>query len=272
MKHKTFNFKIIMAALFVLSIAGLIVGSFYDLQINQLLYMRGSFYSDFFRLTGEMPMVISLVAVTFIYIKNAPKGNYLALGFCLIAFLAYPIVSGLGIPGYFDLENPLFSIAIIFFYYVSGFAIARKLKFSDKTQALQYILTIIISYTVIFAATEIMKNIWGRMRFFEMLNLNDYSGFTNWWVINGTPTSDIFKSFPSGHTSAAASIFILLTITSYFKIEKVKSLQVFLIAWPILVFISRILDGAHFLSDVSVGLLIAVIVSYLAGRNYTNSR
>lgn len=266
MKYKKLDFKIIMSTLSLIALSGLITGSFYDLQINKLLYMRGSFYPSLFRLSGEMPMVISLVALILIYIKNAPKDNYLPLGFCLTALLAYPIVSGLGIPKYFDSRNPFFSLAIIFFYYVCGFVLSKKLKFSDKNQTLKYILIVIISFTAIFLVTEIMKNIWGRMRFFEMLRTNDYSGFTDWWVMKGRPASDIFKSFPSGHTSAAASILILLKLDSYFKIEKAKMLKIFLIAWPIFVFISRILDGAHFLSDVSAGLLIAIIISYLAER------
>ena len=73
-------------------------------------------------------------------------------------------------------------------------------------------------------------------------------------------------SFPSGHTQGAASIFGSIAI--WFKKRWLTIISIFII---IAVAISRMYLGVHFLSDVIVGGLLGVLISW-AGYQYFKQR
>jgi len=124
----------------------------------------------------------------------------------------------------------------------------------------------------------IIKTPVGRMRFRSInsdlgasLISNGYlKGFTNWYVVNKQPNEailnafessygveDAFKSFPSGHTSSAATVYCLIMIPSMFELKNPKLSKALCWILPIiftmLVAISRIVVGAHYFSDVLIG-------------------
>lgn len=77
------------------------------------------------------------------------------------------------------------------------------------------------------------------------------------------------KSFPSGHTSSATMALLILPMASYFLTKNRKNDWIFFligIAWALFVGFSRIFAGAHFLSDVSFGMLISVILSFICNE------
>lgn len=66
-------------------------------------------------------------------------------------------------------------------------------------------------------------------------------------------------SFPSGHTSSFACSFLFLLSTPL--VQKHKHTSVILICASIfLMMASRIIMGAHFLSDTTAGMMIALII------------
>ena len=84
-----------------------------------------------------------------------------------------------------------------------------------------------------------------------------------WYQIAGPAASEEFKSFPSGHT---ANGFLMIIFTLFIPVEKssiIKWFTAFAIIWGSCVALSRVILGAHFLSDVIVGGYIAVILFYL---------
>lgn len=73
--------------------------------------------------------------------------------------------------------------------------------------------------------------------------------------------SEEFKSFPSGH-AANAAIMILLGSLSLLdeKFKGKKDLLFFIgFGFALVVAFSRIVAGAHFLSDVTIGILITFL-------------
>lgn len=77
--------------------------------------------------------------------------------------------------------------------------------------------------------------------------------------------ADEFKSFPSGHT-ANATTMLLLGLVPYLKpqLQKYqKALVAFGFAWAAIVALSRILLGAHYLTDTAVGFLVGFLSVYL---------
>ena len=133
-----------------------------------------------------------------------------------------------------------------------------------------------------------IKPLFGRERFralyfFSYRNVAD-QGFTNWYVMNGDAgkivepylvidgvTKDFFKSFPSGHTTAAGTVYALIFVPFLFKkYDNVKSKVIFTlipICFTGLVAIARIVMGAHYMSDVlfggTISFLSAIAAYYL---------
>lgn len=269
------NFKKnILTYMFVLGLIGLIIGSFYDLQINKLLFSRGSLYPNFFKFVGEIPMIIIISVASLIFITQGNK-DYNKILIILISFLfiAFPIGSSITTLKYFGITNIFLSLIIALLYYAVVYFIVKNIKIENQKKVLDYSLFVIISIVTIFITFNVMKSIWGRMRFYAMLDINNFSNFTNWWVITSNEvTDDIFKSFPSGHTSAGATTLVLIFIPEIFR-EKIstnlaKFFRIFPIAWTILVMYSRIFDGAHFLSDVSMALVLTCVIIFLFKRIY----
>ena len=108
---------------------------------------------------------------------------------------------------------------------------------------------------------DVMKGLWGRLRPYELQN--NWSEFTSWFKINGV---NGHKSFPSGHSEQAwLALYLPLFVTPTKKAKRQKitilaSVFGCLVAW------SRVRIGAHFLSDVAVGSMIAIFVVYVVSR------
>ena len=120
-----------------------------------------------------------------------------------------------------------------------------------------------------------MKMLWGRMRYRDMLSAGTTEGFTPWYVVNIGNGEEAYKSFPSGHTSSAANIFILAALCDVFpRLNNFRARAVIntgCFIFTVLVAVSRIVNCAHFLSDVLAGgyitYLIFVLTRWLFFRN-----
>lgn len=257
MKKNNLN---IIYSMILISLLGLGIGSFFDLQINKIFYFRGNIIPEFFKITGEMPMIILTMTSAFFILRNeSTKLNKIQIAFLTLVFIAFPIGSALSIQSYYGTINIFITFLISLFYFLISITITKVIKIkSDKFT--KYLLFVIISIIAIFFLFNIMKNIWGRMRFHAMILENNFLGFTNWWEINGIPKSESFRSFPSGHTAAAATTLVLTLIP--FDPESKTSLffKYVPVIWTSFTAVSRILDGAHFLTDVSMAIIISGIV------------
>lgn len=118
-----------------------------------------------------------------------------------------------------------------------------------KDLALLGLLVTVISV----GCTEVVKNIWGRVRFRDLNS--DYNEFTSLFTINGINGN---KSFPSGHTNAGTSILLFSLFVPRFTDKKwIKYLVISLsFIYIFTLAISRIIVGAHYASDVMFGFII----------------
>lgn len=259
-KDKIFNY------LMIYGIACLLIASLYDLDINKTLYNRNGIYPNFFRLTAEMPMIVVFSSACFTYIRYGyHRTNKILLALLAVAAVGFPLVSSFTSLSYFEIHNVFFSTLIFFFYMACSFLIARSINETSRNRVLAYSLFVIISIILILLSFSILKGIWGRTRFFPMHQGKDYTMFTHWWQLPGNSGSDIFKSFPSGHTGAAASTFVLILLPSiFYKNNFIKKYENFFlfgpIVWTLLVQFARIFDGAHYLSDTAASIIISCLV------------
>ena len=151
--------------------------------------------------------------------------------------------------------------------------------FSDETlkKLPRFACVTMASIVIAILLVQVVKNPMGRMRYRAMNVIGDFSGYTPWYVAHGQPdktwmretfgTSDAFKSFPSGHTRAAAATFYLIALADVIGVTNKRrraALWCFAILFTGLVALSRIMVGAHFFSDVLVGGTIGFAVCMLS--------
>lgn len=109
------------------------------------------------------------------------------------------------------------------------------------------------------AATSILKMIWGRPRF---ISLEDpLTDFVPWYKFNGfNASNDLHKSFPSGHTTAAATILWITMLPHLFPSLKGKEKRLWIIAivWIAIAAFSRIMAGMHYISDTMGAFAVAL--------------
>jgi membrane-associated phospholipid phosphatase len=76
---------------------------------------------------------------------------------------------------------------------------------------------------------------------------------------NGPQLSSKYHAFPSGHTASSTAFFVALFLTR-------KKLGAPLLLIPVLIALSRMIVGAHYLSDVTFAAIIGVISALLVAR------
>ena len=264
--------------------AGLMaVAAFYDLQISQAIGDMNNLFGTFFEVVGEAPSYLVLPFCAPIFFYNAKNFSdkrfriFMRVFGLVLSWLGYFMWIYAGTkPGRIDVVYgiPGLTMFAVFGGFVGG-ALGLWVGSLIKPQVMERLLKFaVFSLVFMVAALLVMqglKMLWGRMRFRDMLAAGSYEGFTPWYVVNVGGTEETFKSFPSGHTSSAANIFILAAACDVFpKLRSFKARAIinsFCAVFVMVVAVSRIVNCAHFLSDVLVGgygtYLIFVLVRYL---------
>ena len=126
----------------------------------------------------------------------------------------------------------------------------------------------------LIVGTTIVKNIFHRPRY-RILVHDGYVGFHAWWerctnykeIIDSTGIlKEEFKSFPSGHTSVCALPMLFIIILPFILNKEVKfEILYFYIAliYALFVAYTRVVVGAHFMSDVGMGGLLTTTCLYI---------
>ena len=141
----------------------------------------------------------------------------------------------------------------------------------------------ILATMVLYLVPHFVKGPVGRVRFRTMNYLGDFDYFTRWYVLNGKRlltadgivastaetkaaaivSGDACKSFPSGHTFSGGLVYTLLALPYLSDKCNKKGVKIALwcgtVGYVALVAISRIVAGAHFMSDVLFGGTIAFV-------------
>lgn len=234
----------------------LIIASFCDLQIDISLNSPANPYAVWFYKTGELPSRLICPLAGAVLLLFCKKKISKAVGFFVniggSAYLGYYTAKYFGT----DTNRILFIAAGIIF----GFAVMialKAIKLSDKTKKILCIFAAmgIAVMAVQLITVDIMKNVWGRVRFRDLIAVGSYDDFTNWYIVNGKNGN---KSFPSGHTAGASMFFLTMLFPLLSdKLKKYSSLF-FLIpfVYTVNIAVTRLVMGAHYLSDVTVGGII----------------
>ena len=119
--------------------------------------------------------------------------------------------------------------------------------------------------------TAVLKVIWGRPRFWSLsMDMQEYA---QWYEISGPAWfTDMNKSFPSGHTTAAS---VILWIRYLPKLDKRLQgreiiLTVVVVLWIVCTALARIMAGMHYISDTMAGFAVCFTVYLVIERRFIN--
>lgn len=144
-------------------------------------------------------------------------------------------------------------------------------KTNDAKDLARRVLIVIVVLVVSYVAVEIVKNLMARPRPFVLLAGHEGIDFCPWYqkgsgVEEAMATygleKDAFKSFPSGHSVQAAALLASFYGLSLVYPDLQKRLGIALaveIVFALVIMTCRMVLGAHFLSDVSMGALVSVV-------------
>ncbi len=275
-----------------------LIGTFYDLEISKKLvdlesgnYYSKNFFGAFFEIIGETPIYWLSVFAGGIIFYNAKRREK---SWITIVFMILGLAASVGMATYlvsrlfkyssqhFGFEHLLGGTSDFICYLLLGGCITFVVFYFMRKVPSVFFNRMIVWAFVFFAVvvtqrlcTSTLKSLASRPRYRAMFMLQDFDMFKRWYEFQAKPeiledwknlygaTSDWFKSFPSGHSSAAATVIALTYIPSMF--EKTNNIKVKAIVisasvlYTLLVMLSRIVVGAHFLTDVCMGAYITYL-------------
>ena len=274
----------IVLAIFVI---GFILGSFLDLKLSTAIFSEKNTFGLILSTIGTIPGYGCLSVI---------GGGLIAIGLSKrefrLPYMLILILMGIGLFGVsvffagreFFGENGFYGVAPKAVGYLIALPIMGGLGYlgyvmgrrSDNNNL--WILLIVLAIAIFIAlvpGVTALKSIFHRPRFRTAIYYG-YSDFHNWWepcknykdiIATSELTKEEFKSFPSGH-AGASSVFMLFVIFLPLINSKYEKIQLPLfyagLAWCLLICWSRILVGAHFLSDVSMGGMLTMICAIIA--------
>ena len=292
---------ILWSVVSVVLVAIAILGTIFDLQISKSLadlntssYLTKNLFAIIGETIGENVLYVLLVsslAIIFFYVLKKPIAkkwlNYTILAFCIIASYVicyYCIDKTLGYIAEHTsfgldqfLESTLGLIIVLLFSIgvdLCVFILFNKLSLESLSSLWKWAVFVIIVSALSNGIVQASKHIFDRTRYRAMVYVGDteFSFYTPWYQINTNKfnsisvfAEDFFKSFPSGHTCAAASTFVLVALPTFFEKTNTKKWKTALwtvaIVYTLLIALSRIIAGAHFFMDVFVGGLVTFVIT-----------
>ncbi len=286
---KRFHLLIIIGILVI----GFVLGSFFDLQIDKALFVKDNAFGLFMASFGVYPCYAGLAFIggglmsTTIKRKELPMwGKIICYVLSIVAYgmsiylcgKEWPSVNGYNTP---DLAWLSYLVSGIVFagMYVLAFFVCKK---GDIKQMWRILIVMTVIFTVaLLPAGFLIKLVLHRPRYRYLVRTGAVP-FYNWWescpnykdyfgmTIEGFPiTKEDFKSFPSGHsgTGMIMAMFLAYAPVFFTKLKGKETLMFYIgVAFGFLMMFSRMLVGAHFLTDTCMGSLIVMVVFYCANE------
>lgn len=285
---KRFHLFIIIGILLV----GFIVGSFLDLQIDQAVFVKNNAFGLIMASFGVYPCYMGLAFIGGGFLSTTLRRKEMPLWGKIISYalsgLAYvmaiylcgkefPSTNGYNLP---ELAWLSYLIAAIVFagVYVGAFFVCKK---GDPVQLWRIILVMTVIFVVaLLPAGFLIKLVIHRPRYRYVVRTGAAT-FQNWWQFNdqrdiigteieGFPiTKEEFKSFPSGHSGTGMIMAMFLPYASFFfpKLKGKETLLFYIgVVFGFVMMFSRLLVGAHYLTDTCMGSLIVMVVFYVVNE------
>lgn len=267
---------VVLAVLVIL----MVVGSFLDLQISKLLYPgHESSLGQFFAAFGELPafLCFTCAGVLLFLIRGRLRRDWNVLFLIISALLvAFGLVMNIreacdnvpALPAWVAILVTVFAAA------VAGAGVVLLTRQCPAKTVLRFLLTLVFVSFVTMVLINVIKIPWSRARMRLLVSTGNDTYFMPWWQLGGALkqrlvgegiSPDEFRSFPSGHTACAACAMLAILLPALKKQwhDKERVCLIVGAVWTLLVAVSRIWMGAHYLTDVTMACLIVLGVSVL---------
>ena len=266
----------IFSILFLFWLAAVVLASFYDLDISLAIANPDSVFGRILEVAGEPPAILftsfNFALISAYLFKKSHR--------CIPAVLLEIVTVGTSVFTFIKIKGYLADYGIIgdsvihmlaasvIAITVSILFVTVTLKMSEESLTRYFDTTLRCALVGVatFVIIWLFKLTWGRVRFRQGGSSPEL--FTPWYLPQGF---NGYFSFPSGHTANAT---VIISSTFYFKFmsDKAKRCKPFIVAllavWLAAVAFSRVVVGAHFLSDVLFGAAITLAIIYFAkGKN-----
>lgn len=284
-------------------LACMVIGSFADYQISQALFNINSVFGIFFASFGQLPVFLLYSLSGTLLLRISKESNIFFKILCWVfglLLIAFGLMGAVMDPSLNIVNTTMRMLAIlvnISIVVVCNFLLWKNTKDADRAQ-LKKVVTVwlLVSFAAIMIINMIKKP-WSRPRYrslvyaenadlFAQIGVTAQEMFQPWWVIGcqykeqllsiapeveavylslGAMASEQFKSLPSGHTGNAACAMVLSLLPLIVSKLKGKESTIFYggLVFTLLVALSRVIMGAHFLTDVTIGMSITFIVSVI---------
>ncbi len=240
-------------------IAGMVVGTFFDLQLSAALYNDRNFIANFTNLMAMVPSCIIMIYCAGVvnWFLRKTKMYYpsmlLPIGGGVMAWREVGKWAGFGKPVWILLGIACGAATIALFH-------IRKPEITKKQFIIAFMFLAATGCTVV--NVEILKRIMGRRRYYAMDD--PATQFTPWYKPVPGADGDIFESFPSGHTSFSMLLTFIIYLPEMLKVElSRRNGLIIALVWVCIVMYGRIAYGAHFLTDVCAGAIIGLTWSFI---------
>lgn len=243
--------------------AMLIVGTFYDEQIGKILYSPDNLFGNFFSKIGEFPPYLTIPLFGTVFFYGKPQNINKALTviwkiffsvLCLAGFVFMTTKFGSHLLPKNDFRTPIEILVAIVFTALSLF-FGKRIPKKYISPLKRFSVFGVLAFAISGLGVDFIKTFWGRTRPRDMFKIDDFSSFSPWYLPQGKTGN---KSFPSGHANQATLLFLITGLSEAFSSLKKYDVKLFLVSWAFVfaVSLSRIIVGAHFLTDVTMGVLI----------------
>lgn len=249
----------------------LTVAIFFDLEINHALYNNQSIFAIIFDYIGEMPIYLGLpfsFGIIFAHFKHETKPIHILLSFAsvivTIGTMFIFIDRFFTLPLIVHISTALILSSLILYF-------MSKLKKDTVDKLYKFACFAIIVLLASLFLNQAVKYLWGRYRYRDLYKADNFMRFTPWYLPQGINGN---KSFPSGHTNSATTMLLLVNLLQIFKIsnKKINIVKLTVIIFIICTALSRIIYGAHYLSDVAVGFALCYAVYLVTYYQFYNTK
>lgn len=247
----------------ILATLMLLLGSAYDYIITDYLYMSmptlGMIFERFLLFPIEWIILFTMVLL---YKSNNNK-KFLLFAILASLYAVYDLLQYW--LSYSSAMHVLVTIGMSIILLGCTLFLVNRLPASWIHEHLNFfIFYVAVLLTAIFITT-IIKIGWGRIRYRDMEQISQFCVWYRPCAMYGN------SSFPSGHTTAFTTLLCFLQ-WKHNPYEKPSIYRYILLTFFILLMpVTRMIMGAHFLSDTAMGFLITYSC-YLCFRNYFRKR
>ena len=263
--------RMVLAAALILLVM-LAVGSFADYPISLALYHPDNPLGRLLAGFGEYPAALgfSAAGAMLLFARNRERR---LTGMLQMISGCWFILSGgtmaVTLPtGYLDI--PVF-LSIVIGVVGTGLTVWGVLilcRGADRKTVLRVAAAFLLVIFADILVVNLIKIPWGRARM-RLVASDARAYFIPWWQ-PGTELRDVltaagvpkeeFKSFPSGHSANSSSLMLLSLLPMLRPQWNCRKTALFCagFGWALAVAVSRIVMGAHYLSDTAVGLAVGL--------------